>query len=149
MGSRPWQNRFLQGSWEILYRRLSVSGMLTAMPSEHPICNYRVEVRSGIRRIQTRSRHEGRFYLCNLIDGVYDLALTGIDDPLPNTLRIQMAASKYEASSNILKSSEPLDFDLDIMGATVVNGWICALHFELKNQNISKIYQWNKEVTHA
>jgi hypothetical protein len=149
MVGSPWQNRYRQGPWEIHYRCLSVFGTLTAMPSEHPICNSVVEVRSGIRRIRTLSGSDGRFYGCDLIDGVYDLALTGIDNPLPGTLFIQLTAVKCGASPYKLKFSEPLDFDLNTEGAVVVNGWICALHFEIKNQHISRINQWNKEVTHA
>jgi hypothetical protein len=149
MGSNPWKNRYRQDHWEILCSSLSVFGTLKAMPSTYPICNSVVEVRSGIRRSRARSRQDGRFYWCNLIDDDYDLTLTGIDAPLPDILRIQLTTVKSEASPYKLKFSEPLDFDLNIEGAVVMNGWICALHFEIKNQHISEINQWNKEVTHA
>ena len=139
MDKIPWQNRYTQKSWEIIHRRLSIIVNLAAIPSEVPICNAIVEVRSGLKNIRGFSRNDGRFYLSNLNDGVYDLVLSGIADPLMTLLRIQLTAFKSDAASGLLKSLAPLDFDLEIEGAAIVNHWISALHFEIKNHRISLI----------
>ena len=150
MFSLPRRKINSQGSWEVVHKRLSILGSMKVIPSEQTVNNVIVEVRCGLRRIRTLTKHGGRFYLCNLKKGVYDLALTGITQTEPDSLAFDLTAFKAELEKPYyLVKSNKVDFELKIKNAVRMRNWICALHFEIKDQNISKICEYQKEVTHA